>query len=255
MASDDQATRKRILDHAAALFAERGFEKVTVREICRGARANVAAVNYHFGGKRPLYVAVVKMAIEIMRETNELSVEAGRGASPDDQLRAYVRVFLTRLMSTGRNSWIHKLMTHELESPSDAFDLVIRDVIEPRHKYLSAIIGAISGLPADDSRVILAGVSLQAQCLLFARPLPHKAPAAWRHVLDDAESIIAHVAEFSIAGMRGLKAETSRAGANTSGTRAARLDQRETERRNRADRRSDRRSSAATPRLRIHGKR
>jgi AcrR family transcriptional regulator len=63
---------------------------------------NVAAVNYHFGGKRPLYVAVVKMAIEIMRETNELSVEAGRGASPDDQLRAYVRVFLTRLMSTGR---------------------------------------------------------------------------------------------------------------------------------------------------------
>ena len=134
MASDDQATRKRILDHAAALFAERGFEKVTVREICRGARANVAAVNYHFGDKRPLYVAVVKMAIEIMRETNELSVEAGRGASPDDQLRAYVRVFLTRLMSTGRNSWIHKLMTHELESPSDAFDLVIRDVIEPRQQ-------------------------------------------------------------------------------------------------------------------------
>ena len=50
MASDDQATRKRILDHAAALFAERGFEKVTIREICRGAGANVAAVNYHFGG-------------------------------------------------------------------------------------------------------------------------------------------------------------------------------------------------------------
>lgn len=210
MASDDQATRKRILDHAAALFAERGFERVTVREICRDARANVAAVNYYFGGKRALYVAVVKMAIEIMRETNEMSVEAGRGASPDDQLRAYVRVFITRLMSTGRNSWIHKLITHELEAPSDAFDLVIREVIEPRQKYLSTIIGAIAGLPGDDPRVILAGVSLQAQCLLFARPLPGKAPAAWRHVLNDADSIITHVAAFSIAGMRGLKGEKGR---------------------------------------------
>jgi len=205
MAPGDQATRKRILDHAAALFAERGFERVTVREICRGARANVAAVNYHFGDKRSLYVAVVKMAIEIMRETNEMSVEAGRGASPDDQLRAYVRVFLTRLMSTGRSSWIHQLMTHELESPSDAFDLVIREVIEPRHKYLSTIIGAISGLPADDPRVVLAGVSLQAQCLLFARPMPRKVPAAWRAVGADTDGIVSHVAEFSIAGMRALK--------------------------------------------------
>jgi AcrR family transcriptional regulator len=209
MAGADQATRRRILDHGAALFAERGFDKVTVREICRAARANGAAVNYHFGDKRSLYVAVVKMAIEIMRETNELSVEAGRGASPEDQLRAYVRVFLTRLMSTGRHSWIHKLMTRELESPSDAFDLVIREVIEPRHKYLATIIGAISGLPPEDPRVTLAGVSLQAQCLLFARPLPRKVPAAWRSVVDDVEQIVAHVSEFSLAGMRALAAETT----------------------------------------------
>jgi AcrR family transcriptional regulator len=255
MASGDQATRKRILDHAAALFAERGFERVTVREICHDAGANVAAVNYHFGDKQSLYVAVVKMAIEIMRETNVSCRSRRTWRIARRSARAYVRVFLTRLMSTGRNSWIHQLMTHELESPSDAFDLVIHEVIEPRQKYLSAIIGAISGLPADDPRVILAGVSLQAQCLLFARPLPRKAPAAWRHVLDDAESIIAHVAEFSIAGMRSLTAATSRAGANTSRTRAGRLDQRETERRDRADRRSDRRSSAARPRVRIHGKR
>ena len=204
MAAGDQATRRRILDHAAALFAERGFEKVTVREICRDARANVAAVNYHFGGKRSLYLAVVESAIAIMREANELSIEAGRGASPDEQLRAYIRVFLTRMTSKGRHSWIHKLMTRELEAATDAFDLVIREVIEPRQRYLSAIIAAISGLPAADPRVVRAGVSVQAQCLLFARPLPRKAPASWRTAFDDVESMARHVADFSLPGMREL---------------------------------------------------
>ena len=41
----DQETRQRLLDAAARLFAEHGFEKVTVRDICKEAGANVAAVN------------------------------------------------------------------------------------------------------------------------------------------------------------------------------------------------------------------
>jgi AcrR family transcriptional regulator len=204
MAVRDQATRRRILNHAAALFAERGFEKVTVREICRAARANVAAVNYHFGDKRSLYLAVVRSAIDIMRETNELSIEAGRGATPEDQLRAYVRVFMTRMTTKGPHSWIHKLMTRELEEATDAFELVIREVIEPRQQYLSEIIGAISGLPVDDVRVIRAGVSLQAQCLLFSRSLPGKAPPSWRAAVGSVESLATHVANFSIAGVRAL---------------------------------------------------
>ena len=47
----DAATRARLLAAAGRLFADRGFKKVTVREICRAARANVAAINYHFGDK------------------------------------------------------------------------------------------------------------------------------------------------------------------------------------------------------------
>ena len=46
---------------AARLFADRGFAPVTVRDICRRARANVAAVNYHFGGKHGLYTAVMQV--------------------------------------------------------------------------------------------------------------------------------------------------------------------------------------------------
>jgi len=48
-------TRSRILDAASALFAEKGYGGVTVAAICHKAGANIAAVNYHFGGKEDLY--------------------------------------------------------------------------------------------------------------------------------------------------------------------------------------------------------
>src|SRR5262245_61813913 len=107
MPTKDRETRQRLLDAAAQLFADRGFKKVTVREICRASRANVAAVNYHFGDKSGLYREVVKLAIQTMRETNELSQRAGEGESPEDQIRAFVRIFVQRLIGTGQSAWVH----------------------------------------------------------------------------------------------------------------------------------------------------
>ena len=67
----DLETRDRLLKAAEQLFAERGFKNVTVRDICRVARANVAAVNYHFGDKMGLYREVLQIAIDAVRETTE----------------------------------------------------------------------------------------------------------------------------------------------------------------------------------------
>ena len=55
---DHAGTRERILDAAEELFAEHGFEGVSLREITRLAGANVAAVNYHFGSKDRLIDAM-----------------------------------------------------------------------------------------------------------------------------------------------------------------------------------------------------
>ena len=71
MEEKDLETRARLLNAAARLFAEHGFARVTVRDICRKARANVAAVNYHFGGKDGLYQAVMRMAMETMQGTTD----------------------------------------------------------------------------------------------------------------------------------------------------------------------------------------
>ena len=96
MRQHDRETRERVLKAAAQLFADRGFKKVTVRDICRGARANVAAVNYHFGGKGGLYREVLQLAIETMRATNDAARAAGRGQPVEERLRQYLHVSLCR---------------------------------------------------------------------------------------------------------------------------------------------------------------
>ncbi|WP_444545562.1 TetR/AcrR family transcriptional regulator [Streptomyces lavendofoliae] len=56
---DGAPTRERLLDAASALFAERGYERATVRDIAARARVNQALLFRHFGSKRALFGEVV----------------------------------------------------------------------------------------------------------------------------------------------------------------------------------------------------
>lgn len=199
-------TRQRLVESAALLFANKGFEHVTVREICKASNANVAAVNYHFGDKAGLYRAVVTMAIEQMLETNELSQRAGEGLSPEEQIRGFVRVFVGRLTGSGPTAWIHRLMARELERPTEALDLVVRQVVLPRLEYLSSVVGAIMHLPPGDPRVRRCVGSLQSQCLMAARQMPAALEKTFGPAMRDVESAVDHIADFSIGGMRSIAA-------------------------------------------------
>jgi AcrR family transcriptional regulator len=200
-------TRQRLIDAAAVLFADQGFENVTVREICKASSANVAAVNYHFGDKAGLYRAVVTFAIQIMQETNELSQRAGEGLSPEEQIRGFVRVFVGRLIADNPNSWIHRLMAREMEHPTEALDLVMTQVVQPRLDYLCSVTATIMDLPVSDSRVRRSVGSLQSQCLMAARKVPSALEKSWGSAMRDHEAWLRHIADFSIGGMRAIAAQ------------------------------------------------
>lgn len=59
---DSQASRQALLDAAAVLFEERGFEAVTVRQIGERAQVDPAMIARYFGGKQGLYIAVMSEA-------------------------------------------------------------------------------------------------------------------------------------------------------------------------------------------------
>jgi AcrR family transcriptional regulator len=211
----DEDTRERLLNEGARLFAARGYARVTVRAICRAAHANVAAINYHFHGKRGLYDAVVQSAIDQMRATTATIIDAGRGLSPERQLTTFIAIFLQRVTAT-RDNWIHQLMMRELNEPTAALDLVVRRVIEPRMTYLGEVIGKLLGCRSSDPRVRRSVTSVQLQCLAaIDQRLPiHNVPTTPAAVAELAD----HIARFSIGGITALRAPAPRRSRTPRGT-------------------------------------
>jgi AcrR family transcriptional regulator len=120
-------TRQRLLDAAGEVFAERGFRAATVRDICQRARANIAAVNYHFGDKERLYTAVLRYAFGCALEQYPPLLDLDGDASPEQRLRAFIRSFMLRCLGEGNPAWLGKLMAREMAEPTHALDILIQE--------------------------------------------------------------------------------------------------------------------------------
>jgi TetR/AcrR family transcriptional regulator, regulator of cefoperazone and chloramphenicol sensitivity len=200
----DAETRERLLEAAMALFAQKGFKRVTVREICRAARANVAAVNYHFGDKLGLYREVMKGAIAAMRETNEAAREAGKGQPPEEELRRYIAVFLQRVLQPGSGA-IHQLITREMNDPTPALDDLAEEGVRPRVEYLSGVISRMIGGDPKDERVLRCVASVQAQAVsYFPNPIAQRLGFVLEPNPAQIGKVADHIATFSIAGVRAV---------------------------------------------------
>jgi len=114
-------------------------------------------------------------------------------------------VFVSRLTGDGPTAWIHRLMAREMERPTEVLDLVMQQVLKPRIEYLCTVIGALMGHRPDDPRVMRCVTSLQVQCLVAARPIPKPVTKMFPQP-DDIQTMAAHVADFSIGGMRAIAA-------------------------------------------------
>jgi AcrR family transcriptional regulator len=206
----DLETRARLLNAAARLFAERGFARVTVRDICKKARANVAAVNYHFGGKEGLYQAVMRMAMETMQATTEAARAAGCNRPPEERIRAYVAVFAERLLGIHHETWIHQLMLREMSDPTPALAMVAEEVLKPRMAYLSGAIAELIGAASDDPRVVRCALSVTSQfnSLLWTKAVAElmQAPSTVPGAIDE---IAEHIARFSLGGISSAVRRTS----------------------------------------------
>ncbi|HEV3277918.1 MAG TPA: CerR family C-terminal domain-containing protein [Terriglobia bacterium] len=205
----DVETRQRLLNVAAELFAERGFNNVTVREICQLAGTNVAGVNYHFRDKLGLYKEVVQLAADGMNRLKVDVMNAAEPEPPEERLRTYIRLTLHHLLDPHEESWMEKLIARETIDPTPALDLIIEKGIKPTSQRYGRMIAELLGASLGDPRVWRCFLSVHAQILFYKMSMPvsmRMFPPGFKYTPEIIDGLAEHIYQFSLAGIRAAAA-------------------------------------------------
>ncbi|MCC7146876.1 MAG: CerR family C-terminal domain-containing protein [Phycisphaeraceae bacterium] len=162
--ASSQLTRGKLIEAAGRVFARRGLHGATLKEITRLAKANAAAVNYHFSDKEELYYQVLKHAHS--RVQMEIGLMDTRGSAPT-RLQRFIYTVLRQLLDPSRPSWHTQIFWQELSQPSAALDRMVRTIVSPLALRLRQIVSQILDLPVNHRDVILYSSSVIGQCLFY----------------------------------------------------------------------------------------
>jgi len=201
-----EQTRARLLDAAREVFSQHGFQGATVREICRRAEANVAAVNYHFGSKDSLLAEALNFApLKAMQLAN---VKAGE--CPETRLRLFIRDFMLMLLDETNGSLPCRIMARELADPTPALDKIVREAIAPLHEFLGKLLREIAGEKTGEAELRRCVHSLLGQCLYYrhSHPVLQRLYPKLRYGHQEIETIAGHIADFSLAGIWHVSGKT-----------------------------------------------
>lgn len=150
--ADGDVTRAHLLNTAGQVFAELGYVAASSKEICQRAGANIAAVNYHFGGKDGLYEAVLIEAHRQIVSVDELLALTDNGTDPRAKLRAVISHLIGQAPRS-LDSWGTSVLIRELVTPSHLVPALVGRAIKPKAQVLRQVVAAILQLPVDHPAV------------------------------------------------------------------------------------------------------
>ena len=207
---DDRSVKARIIDTAGDVFGRMGFKAATIREICRRAGVNVAAVNYHFGGKEELYRTVVTDLIARTFARYPVNDAVDAQSLPEDRLRAFIKGALRRLLSPdGLSGYPGKgqLVARELADPSPFLNDMVDEFVQPTAAVLGAIIADILGPKASRPQIQRCQISVIGQCFHYAMARPIVTRLAAVDYSDPAliDTLTGHITLFSLAGIDAVR--------------------------------------------------
>ncbi|MGH9325216.1 MAG: CerR family C-terminal domain-containing protein [Terriglobia bacterium] len=196
-------TSEKLIEAAGQVFAERGFQDATVREICSRAGTNVAAVNYHFGDKLGIYTEVLKSSI-LAQQAAAWNASRAEPSDAGGALRALICEWFDSMRDGGRPAWFARILAHEMAQPTPALDCVA-EAMGPNYLRFRKLVGKLIGCGPDDPRTRMCVHSVVGQVVHYAASRPMLA-RLWPDLkLDDKgqrRAIADHIATFSLGGMK-----------------------------------------------------
>ena len=188
-------TRDRLLEAALPIFAARGFEGATTREIAKRAGVALAALPYHFETKEALWRAAVDRIFERLAESfSERALTLG-AADSRTRLRALLREFVE---FAARHPELHRFMLQEGTEPSARLAWLVERHVRPLYERFCALVAdaqqrglAPPGRPEHLYYAMVGAASMPYAMAPEFRLLSRKDPHAQRLVEDHLDCLIA----------------------------------------------------------------
>jgi AcrR family transcriptional regulator len=171
----------------------------------------VALVNYHFGDKLELYMAVIRYAIDADAKRELLNKALEQNADPCEALRQIIHGIIERFSETRVQVGLHlRFMLKEMAQPTPALSRLIDETMRPIYDLLRSVVGRILNLPIDHETTRLCTHSIMGQVSHYAHLRPIL-PLLWPNMQMTPEQrvlVANHIVDFSLAYLRAHRAAT-----------------------------------------------
>lgn len=196
---DGDVTKARIIEMAGRLFAERGYGDATSKEICEQANVSITSVNYHFGSRDGLYMAVLREMHDFFSCPEQLAEMEKSSRPPHEKLTLIMQRMVAMMFDNDR--WQIRLWAREMLSPSV---VGIQEMRERGHTgigVLLKVIGEITGLAPEtpDLKACFVNVMSPFIFLLLKDKNTH---SPHREIFDlSPPEVLARLQKFIFAGL------------------------------------------------------
>jgi len=199
-------TRDRILNEAEILFAQKGYNGVTVREITDAASCNLSAVNYYFGNKWNLYLAVFQERwlprAKQLRESVVKYLEGHNPPSRTEVVKALSQAFLKGPMADEERTRHSLLIIRELTEPTEAFKLMAEKALRPLFTVMADSLRPVMPPDLGEDRLRLNILSIFAMVTYFNLARAAVSDITGQEYDQDFKAmLVEHIADFSLRGL------------------------------------------------------
>lgn len=199
---DGRETGEKIIECAGQLIAEKGFASVTSKEICRAAGVNLAAVNYHFGSRDGLYLAVLENVQQYLIELQQLIDLYESDLTPWQKMEKLIDFLAGNAFR--KNEWQISVWVREVMNPSPAFMEIFRKEGLPKISVLIKMFSEYTGYTPGDPKLYSGLITLFApfvMCLLGR----HYAARKEMPVHIPIEIMAENIKQLALANLENLK--------------------------------------------------
>lgn len=198
-------TRQALLDGATDVFLRDGFKAARVKDIAEAAGVRLSAINYHFGGKEGLYLAVMQHHAQLALRHSPVP-QLPADLPLEARFHAFVRALVMRMLDPASPSRLPSLMVREAANPTPALDVMFETFSKPQAAVLFGMLAEVFGPAATPDLLGRVGLSVISQSMVYValRPLVSKVRPGFYERAGAVEELAEHIATFSWAGIQAL---------------------------------------------------